>query len=121
MTVGSSCARGNSSHINLLKLSVRQKTLNDTGISITKDHGATRLAFHFLGTTAEIVLEKGGTATNFPRSGQTKTLFRPAFGFHFGHFILIIQRVIGKAGISGQAALFSLIAERWRFITSSPR
>jgi hypothetical protein len=99
MTVGSSCARGYSSHINLLKLGVRQKTLNNTGISITKDHGATRLAFHFLGTTAEIVLEKGGTATNFPRSGQTKTLFRPAFGFHFGHFILFWVRLNKSAGL----------------------
>jgi hypothetical protein len=75
-------------------LRVRHETLNNTGICITEDHGATRLALHFLGTTTEIVLEKRGTATNLARCGQTKTFFRTAFGFHFGHFNLISIGVV---------------------------
>jgi hypothetical protein len=76
-----------SCHVSLL-LRVGKETLDDTGISITKDHGTTRLALHFLGTATEIVAKKRGITTDLAGSGELKTFFSPAFGFHLGHFIL---------------------------------
>ena len=76
-------------------LGVRQEAFDDACIRVTKDHGATRLALHFLGPTTEIVLQEGGVAANLATGGKAKAFFRPALGFQFGHFNLFFSLVGG--------------------------
>ncbi|AMW34215.1 hypothetical protein AY555_02380 [Haematospirillum jordaniae] len=63
--------------------------LDDPGVTVAQDHGATSLALHLLGLIAQHVTLVGNVGTDFAGTGQAEALLDSAFGLHLGHFSVL--------------------------------